>query len=38
LAGIGSKVPVRVVREGRPFEVTLELQALPEEPNRDESP
>jgi len=38
LAGIGSKVPVRVIREGRPFEVTLELQALPEDPGRDEAP
>jgi len=30
LAGIGAKVPVRVVREGRTFEVTLELQTLPQ--------
>jgi serine protease Do len=36
LAGVGSKVPVRVIREGRTFEVTLELQALPEAPGRDE--
>jgi len=33
LAGIGSKVPVRVVREGRTFEVTLELVALPQDPS-----
>ena len=33
LAGIGTKIPVRVVREGRTFEVTLELVALPQDPN-----
>jgi serine protease Do len=34
MAGIGKKVPLRVVREGRTFDITLELQALPEEPSR----
>ena len=35
LAGIGSKVPVRVIREGRAFDVTLELQALPQDDRGD---
>ena len=34
MAGVGKKVPLRVVREGRTFDITLELQALPEEPGR----
>jgi serine protease Do len=34
MAGIGRKVPLRVVRDGRTFDITLELQALPEEPSR----
>jgi serine protease Do len=36
LAGVGRKVPVRVLRDGRAFDITLELQALPEEPGRQE--
>jgi len=38
LAGVGKKVPLRVLRNGRAFDITLELQALPEEPGRQEEP
>jgi serine protease Do len=38
LAGVGKKVPLRVLRDGRSFDITLELQALPEEPGRQEEP
>jgi serine protease Do len=38
LAGVGKKVNVRVLREGRAFDITIELQELPEEPSqKDES-
>lgn len=38
LAGVGKKVQVRVLRDGRAFDITLELQELPEEPGHsDES-
>lgn len=37
LAGVGKKVPLRVLRDGRAFDITLELQELPEEPSREES-
>ena len=36
LAGVGKKVPIRVLRDGRAFDITLELEELPEEPARDE--
>jgi serine protease Do len=38
LAGVGKKVPVRVVREGRTFDITLELQQLPEEADQNDGP
>lgn len=38
LAGVGKTVPLRVLRDGRAFDITLELQELPEDPSRQELP
>jgi serine protease Do len=34
LAGVGKKVPIRVLRDGRAFDITVELQELPSDPSR----
>jgi serine protease Do len=38
LAGVGKKVAVRVLRDGRAFDITIELEELPESPSRQEEP
>ena len=38
MAGVGKKAPLRVLREGRAFDITLELEELPEDPGHQDEP